>query len=531
MKATKYILSAVLACSSVVIYAQKGLDAPMTKAVMNVYQKLLDEDPKDYETYFHRANEYYKYNEYLKALDDINNALKYTPGNETDMRFQEYSLRANIYEMLKKYDDALADLNSAAALNPASYVTLYQRANVKYNLGRYSEAKSDYQRMQRINNRSQEALIGLARVAVKENNLGLANEYIDQAVAMTPSQSDIYVRRASVRTMMGNYNGAVDDLILAISTDKNNTKALQEIVDLSNTNYSAVMTGLSNAIRQAPKVGMFYYLRAVIASTHHNYLAAISDFNKIINENLYNYHGLYGSLAECHYALGNYTEALNDINYAIGATTNNRDYYVLKAKIKRATGNYEDALDCADKALKKDINHNPAIIEKALALCDAKNYDDASALFGEAILNDAENSYYYMLRAWVLKDFMNQGNNANSFYERAAELDVFNNNVRTLKGFSLLHQGKKDKAIKWIEDILAGLRDSDGLEHYYATCLYAWSGDYDKAFEYMKIALQNGYANYHQWKNDNDARINVAPLRKDPRFETLLNQFSIIFQQ
>lgn len=530
MNLKKYIAIAVLICSPIAVSAQKGLDTPMTKAVMNVYQKMLEEDPSDYETYFRRANEYYKYNEYLKALDDINNALKYTPGSETDMRFQEYSLRANIYEMLKKYEDALSDLNNAVALSPASYVTLYQRANVKYNLGRYADAKADYQRMQRINNRSQEALIGLARVAVKENNLGLANEYIDQAVAMTPSQSDIYVRRASVRTMMGNHNGAVDDLILAISTDKNNTKALQEIVDLSNTNYSAVMTGLSNAIRQAPKVGMFYYLRAVIASAHYNYLAAITDFNKIIAENLYNYHGLYGSLAECHYALGNYSEALNDINYAIGATTNNRDYYVIKARIKRAMGDHADALACAEKALSKDSNHNPAIIEKGLALCDAKRYDEASAMFGEAIMNDAENPYYYMLRAWVLKDFLKQTGSANSFYDRAAELDVFNNNVRTLKGFALLHTGKTDKAVKWIEDILSNLKDTDGLEHYYAACLYAWAGNNDKALDYMKAALQNGYANYHQWTKDNDACINVAPLRNDPRFETLLSQFSIIFR-
>lgn len=530
MDIKKLITIVVLLSSSIAIYSQKGLDAPMTKAVMNVYQQLLDEDPADYETYFRRANEYYKYNEYLKALDDINNALKYAPGSETDTRFQAYTLRANIYEMLQKYNDALTDLNSAIALSPTSYVTLYQRANVKYKLGRYAEAKADYQRMQRLNNRSQEALIGLARVAVKENNLGLANEYIDQAVAMTPSQADIYVRRASVRTMMGNHNGAVDDLILALSTDKNNTKALQGLVDLGNSNYPAVMTGLSNAIRQAPRVGMFYYLRAVIASSHHNYLAAITDFNKIISENLYNYHGLYGSLAECHYALGNYKEALNNINYAIGATVNNRNYYVTKSKIKRATGDYQDALDCAEKALSKDSNHNPAIVQKALALNDEKEYDKASSLLGEAIMNDAENPYNFMLRAWILDDFMNQENSANSFYTRAAELDIFNNDVRTLKGFALLHSGKQEKAIKWIENILKSLKDTDGLEYYYATCLYAWAGDKDKAFENMKLALQNGYANYHQWKNDNDAKINVAPLRDDPRFESLLNQYSIIFQ-
>jgi hypothetical protein len=48
-----------LLCISPLIYAQKGLDAPMTKAVMNVYKQLLAEDPTDYETYYRRAFEYY----------------------------------------------------------------------------------------------------------------------------------------------------------------------------------------------------------------------------------------------------------------------------------------------------------------------------------------------------------------------------------------------------------------------------------------------------------------------------------------
>ena len=232
----------IIAIIPIFIHAQKGLDAPMTKAVMKVYQNLLDEDPEDYETYYHRACEYYKHNEYSKALSDINNALKYTPTTQTGTRVEQLVLRANIYELQGNINDALTDLITANKLNPSSYIVLYQKANIEYQLGKYAEAKNDYLRMQRINNRSQEALIGLARIAVKENNYGLANEYSDQAVDIDPSQADIYVRRASIKSMMKNFNGAVDDLILAISTDNNNTRALQELVKLSNDNYPAVVS-------------------------------------------------------------------------------------------------------------------------------------------------------------------------------------------------------------------------------------------------------------------------------------------------
>ncbi len=511
------------------MYAQDGLNQPMTKAVMKVYDNLLKEDPTDYETYFRRANEYYKHNVYTRALNDINNALKYMPATDSDNRFQALLLRANIYINLDMKDEALIDLTEILNIDSNSYIALYMKANIEYEMGKYTEAKSGYQRMQRLNNRSQEALIGLARVAVKENNIGLANEYIDNAVALTPSQSDIYVRRASVRMMMNNAVGAVDDLILALSTDKDNTKALQELVKIGNTNYSAVMTGLSNAIRQAPKVGMFYYIRAVIAQAHFSYIAAIADFEKIISENLYNYHGLYCSLAECYYALGKYEEALSNIDMAMAATVGNAQYYMVKAKILRVKDN-DKAMKYIDESLAINPDSPEALGEKGLILTDKGNYKEATANFGYAQLQDAESPINYFRRAWVLGEKMNQQSNANGFYNYVLTLEFDENDVKSLKGFALLFTGKTEEANKWMESILNRTIGDNGLSHYYGACFYAQSGDSDKAFACMKTALDNGYANYHQWHNDTDALINVAPLRKDARFSTLLSQYNHLFE-
>ncbi len=510
--------------------AQDGLNNPITKAVMNVYDNLLKEDPTDYETYFRRANEYYKHNVYTRALNDVNNALKYIPASDSDTRFQALLLRANIYINLGMKNEALIDLTEVLNIDNNSYIALYLKSNIEYEMGKYAEAKSGYQRMQRLNNRSQEALIGLARVAVKENNIGLANEYIDNAVALTPSESDIYIRRASVRMMMNNEVGAVDDLILALSTDNENTKALQELVKIGNTNYSAVMTGLSNAIRQAPKVGMFYYIRAVIAQSHFKYNAAIADFDKIISEKLYNYHGLYCSLAECYFALGKYDEALSNIDMAMASTVGNAQYYRVKAKILRAQGNTDKAMEYIEESIAIAPNNSETLGEKGLILTDKGNFEDATAHFGYAQIQDAESPINYFRRAWVLDCKMNQKANAKVFYNYVLTLDFDDSNVKSLKGFALLFTDKTEEADKWMENILSKTIKSDGLEHYYGACFYAQSGNIDKAFECMKTALDNGYANYHNWTKNNDARINIAPLRNYPRFEELLKQYSHLFQ-
>ena len=108
-------------------------------------------------------------------------------------------LRAGIYNQTAHHMEALADLNSAVMLDAENYHAIYQRANTEFELGMYTEAKTDYQRLQRINSRSLESLLGLARVAVKENNLGMANEYLEQAVGLDVNNPEIYTRRASVK--------------------------------------------------------------------------------------------------------------------------------------------------------------------------------------------------------------------------------------------------------------------------------------------------------------------------------------------
>lgn len=526
----KFILALSFSALSIGATAQSQQLNPVTQAMMNAYQKLIDENPQDYETYLKRANEYYRYNQYLRALNDVDEALRHAPENEKDTRFQALCLRANIYENTGKRAEALNDLNAALRIYPDNYVTLYQRANVEYELGQYGDAKLDYQRLYRLNARSLEGLFGMARCAVKENNLGLANEYADQAVATAPSQSDVYTRRASVRRMMGNNTGAVDDLILALSTDNANNRALRELVNMSDEDYTAVMTGLSNAIRQAPRVGMFYYIRAVIAMSHYRYLAAIGDFKTIVDKNLYDHPGLYRSMAECYYALGNYAQASADIEYAIGSTPDNASFYVTLAKVRRAQWRADDALKAAEKSLAKSPDNAEALAQKALALVNLKRYQEASDAIGEAILNDAETPYYYMIRGWILNDYLNKPENASTFYERVVSLaDPDDESIKSLRGFALLFTGKTTEAIAWIEKQLEGNTDHDGLANYYATCLYAQAGMTDKALECMERSLANGYANAHDWNRNDDARINVGPLRDLPQFASLLEEYKAIF--
>lgn len=510
--------------------AQSGIKNPMTQAVLAVYAEELQENPKDYNVYLSRADEYYRHSEYIRALADVEKALEYAPASESDVVLRAHILRAGIYNETKRPEQALGDLEAAAALAPDSYSIIYQKANTEFILGKNSEAKNDFQRLVRLNSRAPEPYIGLARIAVKENNLGTANELLASAVNLDPNNAETYVRRASVRKMMGDHNGAVDDLILALSSDNKHDKAMTELLEYGNTNYPATMAGLTNAITQAPQVGMFRYIRAVIAQTHFHYLAAINDYKTIIDEQLYNYYGLYASIAECNFALGNYEEALDNIDRALSMIRDNASYYVVKSRALRAMGRYDDAIKAGADALAADRQSNEALVEMALGYVGVKNYEEASNLLGEAMLNDAEEASYPMLRAWVLEKYLNKPQAAQALYQKVADMDhYFIDNPRSLKGFALLFDDKADQGRRWMENILGTVTDYDGLIHYYGACFYAQAGDMEKAMKCAEKALDLGYANYHNWTEAIDGRVNVAPLRDDLRFLNMLHRHDSIF--
>lgn len=517
-------------CSPCSLNAQTSPRADkITSAVMDVYNDELKTDPDNYNVLFRRAHLFYGAGQYNQALVDIDRAIPLIPKSDSDLLCQAYSLRANIYLMTDRYEEALADLDAAYSLDPTSYTLLYQKANTEYLIGRYADAKEDYRRLQRRHNRSLEALIGLARVAVKENNLGLANEYVDEAVALYPAEAEAYIRRASVRQLLGNMTGAVDDLILALAVDKNSSHAISEIVKISHIDYNAVISSLSSAISQAPDVGIYIYIRASIEQAHYHYVPAINDFNSIINRNLYNFPGLHASLAECYYALEDYDKAISEINYAIGSTADNAPFYVTLSKIRLATGNDMNAMEAAMMACDKDPQSNAALIQKGLCAEAQRKFNDASDYIGEAILNQPEDPRLLIIRGSILQHDLNRPSEAKAFYQRATEATDYPASINSLKGFALLALNDIEGAKQWVEQAIESQVDVDGRHHFLAACLYSQIGETDMALSMAAAALERGYANLYDWRHDETANINIAPLRKDPRFEELLTRYAHLF--
>ena len=60
-----FIAFLLLLSAPFAVSAQSASDTPMTRAVMKVYDKMIENDPTDYETLLARAGELYNHDDYV----------------------------------------------------------------------------------------------------------------------------------------------------------------------------------------------------------------------------------------------------------------------------------------------------------------------------------------------------------------------------------------------------------------------------------------------------------------------------------
>ncbi|MDE5941111.1 MAG: tetratricopeptide repeat protein, partial [Muribaculaceae bacterium] len=195
----------------------------------------------------------------------------------------------------------------------------------------------------------------------------------------------------------------------------------------------------------------------------------------------------------------------------------------------RAQKRYDQALQAADIALEKLPQSQEATAQKGLALFSLGKFQKASELFGEMVMDNPNSPYNYMLQAWAQNDGLKKDAAAKALYKRMLDVDADWSKPSSLRGFSLLFTGKTDQAIKWAEQILRENIDTDGSVNYTAACLYAQAGEAEKALECVESALNKGYANRFNLTDNDDARMNLAPIHGE-KLNKLISNYSYIFE-
>lgn len=105
------------------------------------YDKAIELNPDNADTYFNRGDAYAEIGEYGQAIADYSKAIELAPGHAL-----AYFNRAYAYGEIGDYDKAIADSSKAIELNPGDAQAYYNRGLDYDNKGEVSRAVSDLEK-------------------------------------------------------------------------------------------------------------------------------------------------------------------------------------------------------------------------------------------------------------------------------------------------------------------------------------------------------------------------------------------------
>lgn len=507
MKFRRFLIAAFL-LGSMSVFSQQ-ID-PLTKAMLNGYDELLKENPKDYQTYYERAAQYYQLSLYDRAFNDIAKALEFTPAKEAALVAQEYSLLSDIAVAAKDYQKALTAVERALTISPDSYADLYRKGNVLLYLNQPQEAYNTFKSMQRLKSRSPEAFSGMAKACVMMGNEQEAESLIKHIEESDPTNYITYCRIGDIYHDMKQDERAATNYLMAFSLARNPQRPLGSLIDLSRSNYPAFKSAIDYAVSRTDNKAPLYYIFSNVAFNSGNYKDAEAALSSLMKLKEGREPSVMAMLAQTDLALNRPEDALSNIDQAL-ALGETPDLLIIKSQALRALGRPAQGVLEARKALDMKPSNVDAMLELGAAAIDAGDSATALEALNDAIMSDSGNPLPLLLRGYVNENMLKDNRKGAADYLRASNLSADEFPNVAWKALAKARAGKKLDADAMMENALSGVSDKDHL--YMAAVYYAQTGDLEKGADLLNKALAAGYNNQYNLRTANTANLSIAPIR------------------
>jgi tetratricopeptide (TPR) repeat protein len=170
-------------------------------------------------------------------------------------------------------------------------------------------------------------------------------ENISNTLHLNPNDINSYVKRARLRSLFREHQGALADYNQVIKLQPNNIQyrlSRAHVLSYNLHNYKAALQDYEYIVKLNPKDTNFYHLAAQMRVNLQDYHGAIKDYTTIIKFNskdswAYIYRG------NARMQLKDYKGALADANYAILLEPKGHDSYRLRASVRRYLGDNQGA--------------------------------------------------------------------------------------------------------------------------------------------------------------------------------------------
>lgn len=485
---------------------------PITQAMLDGYEALLEQNPNDYLTLYERAAQYYRLDDYDKALSDIKKAIEFTPVKDKEQLASEYSLLSDIYTQMEMYPEALSSVQQALTYTPSSYSLLYMKGNTCLRLGQADNAAEAFTAMQRINSRSSESIFGLARVAAMQNNKDKAISLLQDAEKISPGNYLTYCRMGDVYRELGMYQQAAANYLNAFSLTSDSDRPFSSIMDIAKENYDAIDEAIDYAVTRTSNVVPLYFIQGNAALEAGRYDDAYNSYRQLLaslpEEDMVT---LYPSLSYICLHKGALSEADDYASKAIMLNSNEKNN-ILKAKIESARGNYEAALLYAKPALQLNPLSAEALLTAAEIAYNLRDYNASVEYLNEVILNDASDVDALLFRGYLNSEKLDNKAAGLSDYNRVSSLPGSTDEILTKRAIAQVKAGRTLDASSTIAPVYAKA-DKDAGAAYLSALYYIAVNNKDEAKRLLDNAEALGFNDQYLLQFTNVPLISISPLR------------------
>jgi tetratricopeptide (TPR) repeat protein len=450
---------------------------------------------------------------YTQAIDNLSKLIENPNMNKVQLA-QLYFNRAECYRFSNQFALAYKDYTSTIKLDASYKFAYWNRGIANEALNNLKAAISDYKKALTMILPTDSANNAILYCNIAYNEFRLRdsiNALNDDSTAIkyNPAYGRAYYLRGGFYSQLKDYKSAINDISHAIRlyNNYNNTKLLSlwytSLADVKryNKQYKEAINNYSFALKLDPDNRIAYWNRAAAYHMHKDYELAANDYSKAMTY----YTGdntelskLYDDRAINELGQSHLTQAIQDDSVAIALNLENKSAYLNQAEGYTQNGEYQKGIDMLNRVInfagdnkkfKSFLYYEIANNHYFLNQFDKVVEDCTTAI----TLNPADGSAYYYRAKVYLKKF-DKKELAITDFNKVIELDTSHKTVSYI--FSLFYIGKGDEATGILQREVVNTTDEPVLlsDYYNLACLYSLMNKPEEANNYLKMAIDKGYA-------------------------------------
>ena len=497
---------------------QRGIEAIQEEKMgdaLEYFNKDIGENPKSGYPYMWVSYIYLAHEEYGKALDAANMAVKLLPKKDTEYLTFAYGYRSKTYLCLGDTVKALADCTAAFKVDPKNTDTYNDRAQIYYEQGRYDLADADYRKMTELKPGDVMGYMGLGRNANAQKRWEEAIKQFDYVTKLSSEYSPGYSFRAESYIGLEKWNEATDDIVKALSLDWDR-KAHYLAVTVKEPAFTMLVAKLKVQSVKAPNEATWPYIIGTMYEQAKDYGKAIEYYTQANSKDASEQ--ILQKIATCHYRLGNYEDALGYINQALNMDSTNVNFMAQKANIYYESGDAKAAVAEWDKVLAMQPEYGFGYYRRGWFKELAGDLEGGLEDLTMAIVLEPKESYFYGTRGDLYKK-LGKTTLAEADFRKVIELEDAPEKYECIQ-YAYEGLGMYDKAREAMDAMIA--RDTTDYGNYYdAACMYSRMKDKENALKYLEKALEMGYNRFAHMERDFDLDF----LRGTDEFKALIERY------